>query len=287
MAAVPVPRDSGAGRPPLAVRIAAVFVGVTAIWMLLGAGVGAILGEEYSRPAHIVRAVGATVLTVPAIFAARRLLDRAPFSGLQLTSVRAGWRPFALGVLCWAVPAAVAGSVVVALGWADLTVAASPGRLVAGVAVLTVLVFLYEALPEELIFRGYFFANVAERWSSTVAVPAQATLFTLWGLAIGAAESVDRVVLFFTFACALGVLRAVTGNLWSNIGFHWAFQITAQFLGPSWDAITLDDPDLAFGVAISLVPFAVTLIVAGVIARRRRSHAARLSRVGHGVPQSS
>lgn len=287
MATVPVPRVSGAGRPPLAVRVAAVFVGVTAIWIVLDAGVSAILGEEYSRPAHIARAVGATALTVPAIFAARRLLDRAPFSGLKLTSVRAGWRPFALGGLCWAAPAAVAGSVVVALGWADLTVTVSPGRLLAGVAALTVLVFLYEALPEELIFRGYFFANFADRWPSTVAVLVQGALFTLWGFAIGAAESVDRVVLFFTFACTLGVLRATTGSLWSSIGFHWAFQITAQFLGPSWDAVTLDDPDLAFGMAISLVPFAATLIVAGVIARRRRTHAVQLSRVGHGAPQSS
>jgi hypothetical protein len=31
-----------------------------------------------------------------------------------------------------------------------------------------------------------------------------------------------------------------------------------QFLGPSWDAVALDDPHLAFGVAISLVPFAAT-----------------------------
>lgn len=267
--AVPVPRVCGAGRPPLAVRLTVVFVGVTAIWILLSAGVAAVMGEEYSWPAHLVRAVAATALTVPLIVAARRLLDRARFSGLGLTPLRVGWRPLLAGVLCWAIPAAVAGSVVVGQGWAEVTVTEPLGSLVGGLVAVTALVFLYEALPEELIFRGYFYANLAERWSPTVTVLAQAALFTLWAVAIGAAPSIDRVVLLFTFGCALGVLRSVTGNLWSTIGFHWAFQVTAQYLGPSWDAVALDDPALAFGVAISMVPFAVTLPVAVVLARRR------------------
>jgi len=274
VAAVPVPRDSGAGRPPLAVRVTAVFVGATAIWIVLSAGVSMLLGEDYTRTAHVVRAVGATVLTVPLIVAARRLLDRAPFSGLRLTSLRGGWRPLLVGILCWAIPAAVAGSVVVALGWAELTVTKPMGSLLAGIVALTALVFLYEALPEELLFRGYFYANLAERWSPGATVLAQAALFTLWAAAIGAAASADRVVLLFAFACALGVLRTATANLWSTIGFHWAFQVTAQFLGPSWDAIALDDPYLAFGIALSLVPFAATLPLAAVLARRRAATSA-------------
>lgn len=270
VAAVPVPPVSGTGRPPLAVRLLVVFVGVTAIWILLSAGVAAVMGGEYSRPAHVVRAVAATALTVPLILAARRLLDRAPFSGLGLTALREGWRPLLAGVVWWAIPAAVAGSVVVWQGWAELTVADHSAGLIGGLVAVTALVFLYEALPEELVFRGYFYANLAERWSTPVAVLAQAALFALWAVAIGAAPSVDRVVLLFTFGCALGVLRAATGNLWSTIGFHWAFQVTAQYLGPSWDAVALDDPALAFGVAISLVPFVMTLPVAAVLARRRR-----------------
>jgi hypothetical protein len=107
-----------------------------------------------------------------------------------------------------------------------------------------------------------------------VTVVVQAALFTLWAGAIGAAASIDRIVLLFTFGCALGVLRTATANLWTTIGFHWAFQVTAQFLGPSWDAVTLDDPELAFGAAISVIPFVATLPVAAVLARRRagRTH---------------
>lgn len=253
----------------MTVRVAAVFVGAAAIWLLLSEAVAAALGQDYTRTAHVVRAVGATVLTVALVVSARRLLDRAPFSELRLTSLRVGWRALLLGILCWAVPAAVAGSAVIALGWAHLTVTASVVRGLAGLAALTLLVFLYEALPEELIFRGYLYANFAERWPAAATVLVQATLFALWAVVIGAAPSIDRIVLLFSFACALGALRAATANLWSTIGFHWAFQVTAQFLGPRWDAVILDDPNLAFGVAISLIPFAAALAVAVVLARRR------------------
>ncbi|WP_234810110.1 CPBP family intramembrane glutamic endopeptidase [Mycolicibacterium moriokaense] len=266
---MPVPRVNGAGRPPLGLRLTAVFVGATAIWILLSAGVAVVFGESYSRPAHIVRAVGATVLTVPLIVVARRLLDRASFSDLGLTPLRVGWRPLLVGALCWAIPVTISGSVVVVLGWAKLTVTAPVGSLVGGLAAVTVLVFLYEALPEELIFRGYFYANLAERWQPSVTVLVQAALFTLWAGAIGAAASIDRILLLFAFGCALGVLRAATAHLWTTIGFHWAFQVTAQFLGPSWDAVELDDPELAFGAAISVIPFMVTLPVAALLARRR------------------
>jgi len=265
---VPVPQVIAPRRPPAAVRVAVVFVGAVAIWSLLSGGVSAMLGPDYSRAAHLVRAVGATVLTAALVVTARRVLDRAPLSGLRLTSLSAGWRPLLTGIGCWALPAAIAATIVVAAGWAELTVTGSAGRLLTGLAALCVLVFLYEALPEELIFRGYCYANLADRYSAPWAAMWQAALFTLWAVLIGAAPTIDRVVLLFGFGCALGALRAVTANLWSTIGFHWSFQVTAQFLGPRWDGVALHDPHLAFGVAISLVPFATTL-AAAVVARRR------------------
>jgi len=56
----------------------------------------------------------------------------------------------------------------------------------------------------------------------------QEALFTLWAMDIGATGSVDRMILFFTFSVVLGILRVVTGNLWTSIGFHLIFQWVAQ-----------------------------------------------------------
>ncbi|MGA6203987.1 hypothetical protein ACPESR_04445 [Nocardia testacea] len=44
-----------------------VFALVTGWWMLLIDGVGAVTGTEYTRGAHIVRAVGATLFVIPLI----------------------------------------------------------------------------------------------------------------------------------------------------------------------------------------------------------------------------
>ncbi|MGV0685454.1 CPBP family intramembrane glutamic endopeptidase [Mycolicibacterium thermoresistibile] len=251
-----------------ALILGGVFGGVVAIWLLLDHGVAAVLGEDHSRTAHVVRALGATVLTVPLVVVARRRLDRRGWSGLGLTPLREGWRPLLLGIGWWAVPAAVATVGVVAAGGAQLRVQEPIGNVLAGLAALTVLVLLYEALPEELIFRGYFYANLAERRPVGVAVIGQAVLFTLWGVAIGAALSAERIVLFLVFSCALGVVRAITGSLWSTIGFHWAFQVTAQYLGPSWDAVALDDPDQLVVLTLSMVPFLAVFAGAAVLRRR-------------------
>ena len=245
---------------------------VTGIYLCLNHGVDAISGSDYTRPAHILRAIAATGLTVPLIVVARRKLDREAWSGLRLTSLARGWRPFFFGVACWAVPAAAAAFVVLALDHAQVEFTVSGSEVATSVCGLVVLVFLYEALPEELIFRGYFFANLDAAYSQRLAIVGQALLFTLWGVAIGAATSIDRIVLFLVFAYVLGRLRATTDNLWSTIGFHLAFQTTAQFLlGSAWPQAHTDDPNFWLAGAVVVAPFTCTLLLCWVL-RRVRSY---------------
>ena len=223
-----VSRGDG-GRPALLWRILAVFVAVSLIWLLVVQGSDLFFGTAYEdRLGHAVRAVLVCALVVPVVVLARRSLDRRPWEGLRLTSLRVGWRPLVFGMAFWLVAAGAGLATMLALGWASISFGAPSGSLLLLALYLPVLVFLYEALPEELIFRGYFYRNLADRYARWVAVLAQAVLFTLWGAAIGAAGSVDRVILFFTFSVVLGVLRVITGNLWTSIGFHVVFQWVTQ-----------------------------------------------------------
>ncbi|WP_225727511.1 MULTISPECIES: CPBP family intramembrane glutamic endopeptidase [unclassified Nocardia] len=232
-------------------------------WLVLTRGVSAVFGAEYTHGLHILRALGATLVTVPLIYAARRWLDRRPWSGLEWTSFARGWRQFLFGAACWAVPAGVTAAVLLGLGWADIDPRTSLPRTLLALAGLVVLVLLFEAIPEELIFRGYFFANLRERYSVAVTVVSQAALFTAWGVLHGSATTIDRIALFFVFALVLGGLRAKTGSLWTSIGFHAAFQVTSQFLVTNhWNNIALHDPDLAIGgLAFVVAPFLVTAAV--------------------------
>ncbi|MGW4848228.1 CPBP family intramembrane glutamic endopeptidase [Nocardia brasiliensis] len=256
-------------RPALVARAGIVFVAVTVWWLVLYHLVPP--AREYTRSAHIMRSVGATVFTVPLILLAGKFLDRRPFAELGFSSIGRGARAFLVGVACWGIPAWSGMTAMLWLGWADITVRESFPRTVAALFGLLVLVLLYEAVPEELVFRGYFFANLNERWSTASAVVGQAVLFTAWGVLIGAAGSVERAVLFFAFSLVLGVLRSVTGNIMACMGFHAAFQVTTQFLASKWNYLELHDPDLSVqGLAFVILPFLATPLVMWWYRRSRR-----------------
>ncbi|MGW0594235.1 CPBP family intramembrane glutamic endopeptidase [Streptosporangium sp. NPDC002607] len=194
---------------------------------------GTPLGYDYDRLTHAARAVLTTVLIVPMVVAARRLLDRRPWTGLGLPSLRAGWRRLLLGMVCWLIPAAIGFALCLGFGWVEISLRTSAADALRVTALLVVLVVLYEALPEELVFRGYLQRNLVTVLPAWQAVIGQAALFTLFGFLVGAATSPDRLLVFFLFALVLGGFRVATGDIWAGIGFHLAFQTVAQlFDGP-------------------------------------------------------
>ena len=253
-----------AGRLNLFWRVAVVFLAVTLVWLFVTQGLGSFFGPAYSdRVGHAVRAVLTSALVVPLIFLARRYLDRRSWEGLRFTSLRTGWRWLLFGMVFWLVAAGLGLVVTVVLGWTRISLGTPSVGILLLFLYLPVLVFLYEALPEELIFRGYLYRNLSARYARWVSVLAQATLFTLWGAAIGAAGSVDRVVLFFTFSVALGILRVISGNLWATIGFHLAFQWVTQLVSA---AVREGSLQIAEQPTLELVVFWFFPIVLGSIA---------------------
>ena len=222
-------RGTETERPNLSWRVAVVSIAVIVIWLFAVEVLGSFSGPAYAdRVGHAVRAGAISALVVPLIILSRRYLDRRPWSGLRLTPLGAGWRVALFGAAFWLVAAGIGLTVTLALGWASVTISAPSTGIVLLAIYLPLLVFFYEALPEELIFRGYFYRNLAARYPRWLALLMQAALFTLFGAAIGAAGTVDRVILFFTFSVVLGILRVVTGNLWTAVGFHLAFQWVTQ-----------------------------------------------------------
>lgn len=228
---------------------------------LFGPGYGHLL-------AHAVRAVSIAVLVLLTLGVLIRAHPASRRYGL--IPDRNSLRYLLAGATAYAVPMAGAGAVILALGIARIDlphgVTAAAGQLLA----VLVLVLLYEAIPEELIFRGYLFGFLAERWPTWATVVTQALVFCAWGFLIGAARTPDRLLLFFLMSMSIGVIRAITGSVYAAIGFHMAFQTATQpLLGDHWTAQTLDDPDLwftdlAFGLGPMLLgPLLVLLVYRG------------------------
>ncbi|MGC4815758.1 lysostaphin resistance A-like protein [Micromonospora sp. DT228] len=238
-------------------RILVVYAGAVLVWLALGA----LLDRDYDRPTHAIGAVLTTALVVPLVVVARRWLDRRPWAGLGLPSPRVGWRRLLLGMACWLVPAAVGFALCLGLDWVEISVRTSVGDALRVAALLVVLVGLKEALPEELVFRGYLQHNLATRLSAGQAVIGQAVLFTLFGFLVGAARSVDRLALFFVFALLLGAFRAATGDIWASIGFHVAFQTVAQLFGDVGAVFDVTGSGVLGVVAMGAIPFSVGWLV--------------------------
>jgi membrane protease YdiL (CAAX protease family) len=242
-------------------RLAIVFGWVTvASWAVFHAANG-IWGTGYDRTSHVARAVAMLVLVVPAVLVACRYLDRATLSGIGLTALRRGWRPLLFGMACWLVPAAAGIATCAGFGWIEMTALAPPMEILWTVGQLLVLVLIFEALPEELVFRGYLQSNLATRWGPWPAIWAQAALFTGWGVVNGGDVTLERTALFLTFAVVMGRLRLITGTVWAPIGFHLAFQTVAQLFGAVGGAFQVTPSSVLAIVAFGALPFSVASIV--------------------------
>lgn len=259
------PTTSRPLHPALSVAIAFV-VGVV-IWRGVDMVVDAVL-PGYSTASHAARAFGCGALTMLAVAGYLRWTGQG-WAALGWDRRRAP-RELAVGMLAYLLPASLAITALVAFGPASIDVVGDPVAIVGQLLFLAVLVAAFEAVPEEFLVRGWVFGALAQRWRTGIAILGQAAFFCLWGLAIGAAPTVDRLIFFALFAIVQGVLRAQTGSVACTIGFHLAFQIVAQFLiNVRWDAATLHDPgEWVTLIGIGLVPLAVAPLLARRLLRR-------------------
>lgn len=267
----------GSERPPTLsprpwwARIAAGFLLACLAWLSVRIAAGALFGPEYSFVSHVVRA-GLTLVLVLAGLAALLRWERTQPSDYGLGYRKGTLWALSVGALSYLVPFALAASVVVGFDLAQLEVTGEPLLVLGQGLVVLALVILYEAIPEELIFRGYLFRVLSERLPISLTIVAQAVLFCVAGTIVGAAPTLDRVLLFFVFSLTLGYLRHVTGTVFTTIGFHAMFQLWAQWsLGEQWVTLTVTDVSGWFAIAaLGVVPFALAPVVAGILDRLRR-----------------
>lgn len=117
-------------------------------------------------------------------------------------------------------------------GWLRPVDDASGGMPLWGVIVQAIaLAFLLQAIPEELIFRGYLLRTLRSRGRITP-VWMSAILFAALHLLSssgqeGLAERFLYLALPFGFAVLAGALRLVTGSIWAAIGVHGGIHVAS------------------------------------------------------------
>lgn len=213
--------------------------------------------------AHLTGVTGVTVSALAVVHLLRRYVDRAPFRELGLR-----WRPTHLvfGFVIAAVTATAAGAVAVLLGFADWT--GAPAAPVWLILLEVLVIFLGQALPEELFFRGYMMRNLG---NGRRAITITSLLFgALHVFSNGGATTIPERLVYALMAVAFGLTLALCrgGSLWLAIGFHTGFNVFHHlFVTPTSSAPS------------ELVVLAALIVASGLIyitrAQRKTKTAAR------------
>lgn len=234
---------------------------VAAAWALslglwrLATWIHAEAADAFPRADHLAFAAIVVIGAVVIIGVLLRLEGARP-SSLGLT--RPG-RGLATGALWYAIPAGIGVVVAVLAGWMQIRVVDGGADAVLKLLALAGLVLLSEALPEELIFRGFIQSRLGGALGTWGALLGQAVLFTVFAILLGSAPGPMDMGFIFFFGLALGVLRAATGSLWASVGFHWLFMTVQQAHGGGWDLLSLAATQMVQMVVLTNAPFGVVI----------------------------
>lgn len=254
----------------MVLRIGSV-IGLLAVALLLLSSLAGGL-EAADRRAlwlRILGGAGLSALALGLIALLSRRVEHRRLAEVGLGGLPASTRAFAIGAAAWVLPAAAAFGVLAVLG-APIAVATPPMGFWATLALLVPAVLLSEALPEEVVFRGYVTRVLGERLHGWRVIFAQAALFTLTAVLLRSGASLVDLSLFAAMGIGLGYLRMITGSVWTAIGFHTAFQTASQLL-LTHGGMGSDGPPVAAMLALGAVPFAVGTIIVAVVASTRPS----------------
>ncbi|MCD9030162.1 CPBP family intramembrane metalloprotease [Luteimonas sp. Y-2-2-4F] len=222
----------------------------------------AALGAEPAGRLGAAAALGLAAIALVAL--ALRLEGRDRRSLGMAARWREDLRAFAGGALLWTLPAAAGIALCLALGWARIEPLAGPGQAVRLLAWLVPAVLLSEAIPEELLFRGWLQSRLAARFARWLAVLLQAAAFCAFAWLAGAMTGAAQWMFLPGFALILGAVRALTGSLWTSAGVHAAWMGVAQALAPANGQFAVEGLATLQVVAFALLPSAAMGVWFGI-----------------------
>lgn len=246
------------------IRILVVVIIGISIWNFITYLSDTFIGEGYSRTNHFFIAVINSALTFILIQIALKV-DKIPWKSIGQGTFKTNIFLFSLGFFLWVVPASVGLIICLTLGWVEVTLFSGLENLLFSILILFITVFLIEALPEELIFRGYIYRYLNVDFPHWITLIIQTLLFSFFAYFIGAIYSFEQLQFIPGFALILGYLRAVSGNIWTSIGFHVAIMTAMQILGPIHSHFDVSGMMMLQFFAFILLPSAIAATVLSVI----------------------
>lgn len=168
MTSIPVPRSTATAVQRVLLAVTVIVIAIVAA-TLAGAQAARFYGFS-PRGRQLLQAVVTPGLVLPAIWWLRSRLEGREVTSVGLEFSRRSLGGVALGVVIVALPVLLIIGTSRLLGWATIIIDTSPAALWA-FALGVITVFLFEAVPEELVARGYIYRTLSAahaRWKAAV-----------------------------------------------------------------------------------------------------------------------
>ena len=195
---------------------------------------------------YILQALVMSTLTISCIYWIRKSTYNAADINIGFAGIRHSLQHFGLGISLILAPLVITLIISELMGWASFQFNFSSAMFVphlTGVAI----VLLFEAIPEELVFRGYIYSNLNIRFQKWASVLLTTLLFALLPVVLAPIQTFviemdvnygnssvvtpGYVINMLVFGGFVGYLRILFGSIWVGIGFHLLFVYMNRMMG--------------------------------------------------------
>lgn len=236
-------------------NIGVVFLFTILIWRLILYLSGIFSGEEYNSTIHFFTGLAITILSFILTNTARRI-NHISWGQIGMSNLCMNFTAFFIGTILWLIPAIIGLIIVLSFGWVEVIVTTtSLNKFLLSISILYIAVFLIEAFPEELIFRGYVYSNLNTLFPHWVTLIIQTLIFSLFAYLVGAIYSFEQLLFIPGYGFMLGYIRAKSGNVWTSIGFHTAVMTVSQMINPIHGHFNISGIFVIRFFAFNLLPY--------------------------------
>ncbi|MDH4057959.1 MAG: CPBP family intramembrane metalloprotease [Cyclobacteriaceae bacterium] len=235
------------GKQVFVANLKSTFKKVLAGWILVftGLGLAGLVGDYAVKnwsfePTNrlYLQALVMSGIVLPGILFLRKRLDKGTPDTIGFQGLKSNLKSFGLGMGIIMGPLLVMALFSDLLGWSDVQInydSDTTSKLVLGL--LTVLFF--EALPEELLFRGYLYSNLRTSFKKWQAGTITVLLFLLLPITLSLVQkyffgmeislsgantiTMEYVIMILVFGSFIQYLRIMTNNVFTGMGFHLFF----------------------------------------------------------------
>ena len=195
---------------------------------------------------HFIQAIIMSGLLIPVIWYLTSRYDQSLMEHVGFQKFKPSFLWFLLGAGLILTPMFLTLTATHIFGWGTIEFNDSVAifsTLVTGL----ITVFLFEALPEEMAFRGYIFSQIDTKHKTWIAGIISVILFALLPITLFGIQSLiftsevnfgsqntlsgSYVMTMLFFGGIVQYLRIITKTIWTGVGFHLAFVYSDRLVG--------------------------------------------------------